>query len=76
MLVQALELHTAIDWACWKFHLNDDKLSQGEWEQLKFLITSLKAFSDCTQASEGRFATVEKMLPTMNFLLEFLSRPI
>ena len=32
----------------------------------------LKAYSDATQASEGRFATLDIILPTMDFLLETL----
>lgn len=75
MLFRALDLRAAIDWACvwkWKKELKDDTLEPYEWEQLNSLMASLKSFSDCTKASEGRFATVEKVLPTMEFLLEFL----
>jgi hypothetical protein len=35
-------------------------------------MASLKSFLDYTKASKGRFATIEKVLPTMEFLLEFL----
>ena len=72
VLVRVLDLRTAINWACWKYNLTDDQLTEEEWAQLNSLLGSLKALSDCTQASEGRFATLEKVLPTMEFLLEFL----
>jgi hypothetical protein len=68
-------LQGAIEWACvwkWQKDLEKDKLEPHEWEQLNSLMDSLKRFSDCTKVSEGRFATVEKVLPTMEFLLEFL----
>lgn len=74
MLARALKLIEAIQIYCFKNRdlLQDDTLSPSEWEDLKKLIYFLQAFSDATQASEGRYATVDLILPIMDFLLETL----
>jgi hypothetical protein len=52
--------------------LAEDTLSNQEWDDLRKLTNFLEAYSDATQASEGRFATLDIILPTMDFLLETL----
>ena len=38
MLVRALQLRAAIDWACWKYKLDGDALDSTEWDQLNSLL--------------------------------------
>jgi hypothetical protein len=70
MLARALKLIEAIQIYCFKNRdlLQDDTLSPSELEDLKKLIYLLQAFSDATQASDGRYATVDLILPIMDFL--------
>jgi hypothetical protein len=43
-----------------------------EWKDIKKLIKFLEFYRNTTQACEGRFATIDVILPTMDFLLEQL----
>ena len=74
MLERALRLIEAVKVYCFKSGraLAEDTLSNQEWDDLRKLTKFLEAYSDATQASEGRFATLDIILPTMDFLLETL----
>ena len=74
MLERALKLIEAVKVYCFKNSsaLAEDTLWQQEWDDLRKLIKFLEAYSGATQASEGRFATLDIILPTMDFLLETL----
>lgn len=74
MLERALKLRDAIT----QFHnlerMEEDSLSNEEWEQLALLRDFLKAYSQATLACEGHYATVERILPIMEFLLDTLEK--
>lgn len=74
MLERALKLIDAIKIYCFKNadDLAEDTLSAKEWENVNKLIEFLTYFRDATAACEGRFATIDTILPTMDFLLERL----
>jgi hypothetical protein len=74
MLERALRLIKAVKVYCFKNSsaLAKDTLSNQEWDNLRKLIKFLEAYSDATQASEGRFATVDIILLTIDFLLKTL----
>jgi hypothetical protein len=74
MLERVLRLIKAVKVYCFKNSsaLTKDTLSNQEWDNLRKLIKFLEAYLDATQASEGRFATVDIILLTIDFLLETL----
>jgi hypothetical protein len=45
-------------------------LSKADWDNLQKIRDFLQCFKDATLSTEGRAATLEKLLPTMDFLLE------
>ncbi len=49
--------------------LSEDKLEHNEWDYLKKVCDFLADFSEVTLASEGRGASLELVLPQMDFLL-------
>jgi hypothetical protein len=49
--------------------LFEDKLEHNEWDYLKKVCDFLADFSEVTLASEGRGASLELVLPQMDFLL-------
>jgi hypothetical protein len=52
--------------------LAEDTLSNQEEDDLRKLTKFLEAYSDTTQASEGRFTTLDIILLIIDFLLETL----
>lgn len=50
--------------------LAKDLLTAEEWKTLSHIRDFLKGFHDATQATEGRQATLDKILPTMDFLAD------
>src|SRR5205809_7106175 len=50
--------------------LAEDRLSYDDWDILQHICTFLQAFYDATKATEGHKPTIDKVLPTMDFLLE------
>jgi hypothetical protein len=54
-----------------QFHEDElDMLSANEWKDLEKLQSFLLFFYDATLSTESRTATIDKVLPTMDFLLE------
>lgn len=60
----------AIDVFSVRDKLYDDQLSNDDWDNLQKIRDFLQFFEDATLSTEGRAATLEKVLPTMDFLLE------
>ena len=50
--------------------MNGDLLSEKDWQDLQKLQDFLLFFCDATAATEGHTATIARVLPTMDFLLE------
>lgn len=50
--------------------LAKDLLTAGEWRVLIQIRDFLKGFHDATKATEGRRATLDRILPTMDFLAD------
>lgn len=74
MLARAVKLRQAIDAFTLlnKEELGLDILSNEDWQQMDSLIEYFEAYEHATLSCEGRYATVEKVLPIMEFLLEYL----
>jgi hypothetical protein len=71
MISTATKLKTAINLFCHQYQENNnDLLSEKDWQDLQKLQDFLLFFYDATLATEGHDATIEKVLPTMDFLLE------
>lgn len=71
MINIATKLKTAINLFCHQYQENnDDLLSEKDWQDLQKLQDFLLFFHDATLATEGRNATIDRVLPTMDFLLE------
>ncbi len=71
MINAATKLKTAINLFCHQYQENnDDLLSEKDWQDLQKLEDFLLFFHDATLATEGQNATIDKVLPTMDFLLE------
>jgi hypothetical protein len=71
MISTATKLKTAINLFCHQYQENnDDLLSEKDWQDLQKLEDFLLFFHDATLATEGRSATIDRVLPTMDFLLE------
>jgi hypothetical protein len=71
MISTATKLKTAINLFCHQYQENDnDILSEKDWQDLQKLQDFLLFFHDATLATEGHNATIDKVLPTMDFLLE------
>jgi hypothetical protein len=51
-----------------------DTLTDAEWDDLELLMEFLEAYSHATLACEGHYATVERILPIMEFLLDILEK--
>jgi hypothetical protein len=60
----------AIDVFAVRDKLIQDQLSKTDWDNLQKIKDFLQCFKDATLSTEGRAATLEKVLPTMDFLLE------
>ena len=71
MINTAIQLKNAVGLFCMQ-HQNDqlDLLSSDEWQDLEKLQSFLLFFYDATLSTESRGATVDRVLPTMDFLLE------
>jgi hypothetical protein len=50
--------------------IGGDRLLATDWEDLTHIQSFLRYFFDATKATEGRTATIERILPAMDFLLE------
>jgi hypothetical protein len=74
MINQALPLRPAIDVYCAQTgqDLKADALTNHDWLTLQHINKYLKFFHQATLATEGHYATIEKVLSTMEFLLEKL----
>lgn len=71
-----------IDWAIFKIKpaiiaisneeddLADDVLTSDDWKLLTYIRNFLQGFFDATKATEGRHATLDRVLPTMDFLID------
>ncbi|OWT42236.1 hypothetical protein VFPPC_18636 [Pochonia chlamydosporia 170] len=71
MIRTATKLKTAINLFCHQYQENsDDLLSEKDWQELQKLQDFLLFFYDATTGTEGRNATIDRVLPTMDFLLE------
>lgn len=71
MISTAIKLKTATNLFCHQYQENnDDLLSEKDWQDLQKLHDFLLFFHDATAATEGHAATIERVLPTMDFLLE------
>ncbi|KID81519.1 transposase-like protein [Metarhizium guizhouense ARSEF 977] len=71
MIHTATKLKTAIKLFCHQYQENsDDLLSEKDWKDLQKLQDFLLFFYDATTGTEGRNATIDRVLPTMDFLLE------
>jgi hypothetical protein len=51
-----------------------DTLAPEEWAKLEHIHEVLQAFQEATLATEGRQATLERVLPTMDYLLDYLEQ--
>ena len=71
MINTAIQLKNAVGLFCIQYQ-NDqlDLLSSDEWQDLEKLQSFLLFFYDATLSTESRGATVDRVLPTMDFLLE------
>ena len=74
LIFRAILLKRPIQIFCFKNldWLGEDTLTDEDWRQLELLKTFLEKFSDATLACESRFATIESILPIMEFLLDTL----
>jgi hypothetical protein len=74
MIHQALLLRPAIDVFCAQTgqDLTADVLTNEDWVTLQHINQYLKFFHQATIATEGHYDTIEKVLSTMEFLLEKL----
>ena len=71
MISTATKLKTAINLFCHQYQENnDDLLSETDWQDLQKLQDFLLFFHNATLATEGHNATIDRVLPTMDFLLE------
>jgi hypothetical protein len=71
MINTAIQLKTALSLFCIQFHEDQlDMLSANEWKDLEKLQSFLLFFHDATLSTESRGATIDRVLPTMDFLLE------
>jgi len=71
MISCATKLKTAINLFCHQYQENNnDLLSERDWQDLGKLGDFLRFFHDATLATEGHSATLDKILPPMDFLLE------
>jgi len=71
MITAATKLKTAINLFCHQYQENNnDLLSKKDWQDLQKLQDFLLFFYDATLATEGHSATIDKVLLTMDFLLE------
>ena len=73
MIRTAIEprIQLAINLFCIKYQdTKNDILSDDDWGQLQKIYAFLQSFHEATLATEGRTASIEKVLPTMDFLLE------
>ncbi|KAF1732502.1 putative AC transposase [Beauveria bassiana] len=71
MIRTAIKLKTATNLFCHQYQENsDDLLLERDWQDLQKLNGFLLYFYDATTSTEGRNATIDRVLPTMDFLLE------
>ena len=56
--------------------LSSDLLSADEWRTLTLIRDFLQAFSDTTKATEGYTATLDRVLPSMDFLVSHFEQAI
>lgn len=59
-----------VEFASEEADLANDFLSAEEWRLLTHVNSFLRNFHDATKATEGRRATIDQVLPTMDFLIE------
>jgi hypothetical protein len=53
-----------------KLDIRGDRLLSTDWEDLTHVQSFLRYFFDATKATKGRTATIEQILPFMDFLLK------
>jgi hypothetical protein len=71
MICTATKLKTAINFFCYQYQENNnDLLSEKDWQDLQKLQDFLLFFYNTILATEGYNATIDRVLPTMDFLLE------
>ena len=71
MIRTAIKLKAAVNLFCHQYRANsDDLLTEGDWQDLQKVQDFLLFFYDATAGTEGRNATIDRILPTMDFLLE------
>jgi hypothetical protein len=71
MISTATKLKAAINVYCIQYQENqEDLLSLEDWKDLQKVEDFLLFFHDATLSTESRGATIERVLPTMDFLLE------
>ena len=54
----------------------DDTLSASDWRTINYICSFLRYYYDTTIATEGRRATLDIVLPTIDFLIEFFKDEI
>jgi hypothetical protein len=71
MISTAIQLKVAVNVYCTQYQENEaDLLLPDDWKILQQLEDFLQSFHDATLSSESHGATIERVLPTMDFLLE------
>ena len=78
MIDRALQpdLKIAIDLYCFHYKADAqlDTLTTEDWIRLEHIHEVLQAFQEATLAAEGRMATLERVLPAMDYLLDHLEQ--
>lgn len=76
MLQVAVEKEAAIDSysKTWYNDLQDDFLSPEDWEVLRLILSFLKPFYRATKETEGDRATIDRVLFTMDILVQHFKR--
>ena len=71
MISTAMKLKVAVNVYCTQYQENDaDLLLPEDWKHLQQIQEFLQSFHDATLSTESRDATIERVLPTMDFLLD------
>lgn len=68
------QIKPAIDLYCFQVgeELGADLLSRTDWNNLRDICAFLEDFHEVTKATEGQAATLERLLPSMDYLLKKL----
>jgi hypothetical protein len=70
------DIRIAIDLYCFQYkaEIQLDTLAPEEWAKLEHIHEVLQAFQEATLATEGQQVTLERVLPTMDYLLDHLEQ--